>query len=110
MKSVLWFSRHDMTPEQIDGITRLAGEPVTVHKVDKTVERVTEILDNWQGHDFIAVVLPARLLARLMELKPGPATVIVPVTERDRSAATFTFKHKGWEVIEECRYKATLFV
>ena len=52
-KKVLWFSRHEMTPEQ-----RAALGDVEIIQVNKTVQSAYELQDEINECDIIAIVAP----------------------------------------------------
>ena len=116
MKTIVWFSRHDMTDAQADGLIRAVGEGI-VEKVDFTAPSAGAVLeaarDAFHGHDpdILCVVLPVDLLADLMAQKKPWQRVFVAKSARQRDAATgeFKFIHKHWEEITRCEYEAHVY-
>ena len=64
MKKVLWLSRHSMTEDQKQGLTKVFNGQVQVEVLDETIneETITKLVD--LGYDAYAVVLPAGLLSK----------------------------------------------
>ena len=64
MKKVLWLSRHAMTEDQKQGLTKVFNGQVKVEVLDETIneETITKLVD--LGYDAYAVVLPAGLLSK----------------------------------------------
>lgn len=103
MVSVLWVSRHALTPPQLADLRRIYGE-ISVQSLDKTVSDVSDILAH--PADVYAVVLPLELVAELK--KQTFAEVIVPKSARipsgrsvwnpatNRSEAEYVFQHLHW--------------
>ena len=107
--SVLWFSRHDMTKEQIEDLERIYGD-INIVKFDKTIKDFEEILSVGK-FDVYAVVLPANLIARLMKICPENVQIIQPVSERvitenkiinpatQKEESEYEFRHVCWQRI-----------
>ena len=54
IKKVLWFSRHEMTPEQRTAL----GDDVEIIQVNKTIQSAYELQDEINECDIIAIVAP----------------------------------------------------
>lgn len=110
--TVLWASRHPLTPEQIEGLKKVAGTEITVHAVDKTFSGANEILEEAKGAKILAVVLPPALLSDLMANKNDDQVVVmarnkrVLVKQDDGSESKVQFVYDGWQVIDACVYQA----
>ena len=75
-KKVLWFSRHEMTPEQ-----RAALGDVEIIQVNKTVQSAYELQDEINECDIIARVAPINLQQQFIKLANGKP-VIMAVNDR----------------------------
>ena len=64
MKTILWVSRHGMTPNQRQQLSDYYGD-IEIKQLDSTVSDISEILS--VPADVYAVVLPLNLLAGLRE-------------------------------------------
>lgn len=97
MKKVLWFSRHQMSPEQ-----RVALGDVTIKRVDRTIESAFELKAEIEEADIIAIVAPIGLQAQFLKLA-GDKPVIIALSERiiekteDGSESKVVFKFVKWE-------------
>lgn len=107
---VLWFSRHDLTPEQLAGLEKVTEcEIEKIDKIDKTISSAEEIIECWAGHGTIACVLPIQLLSSLFLLKPSNVNLVVPRNARERNEqGEYYFRHLGWELVLECKYTSSL--
>lgn len=110
MKTVLWVSRHDMTPEQLADLERIAGGPVRLLRWTETVRDVAELEPLVRQADMVAAVLPLELMARLADMTAG-APLLQSVAERTPTGRTYTapdgrterefaFRHRAWQQIE----------
>ena len=109
VKSVLWFSRHNMTEDQIDGLKRIFGSDVTIHQVSASATSFRDVLEAGKDDDVLAVVLPPAMLADLTNPRNNTKPVIraianrVPTGKQVVNPATgkledeFKFVHAGWE-------------
>lgn len=112
-KRVMWFSRHDMTQEQVEDLKRIYGADTEIVKVDKTIKTADDILDGSDDFDVFAVVLPIDLIADLYSNTNKPiitaksertatgTTVFNPATNREEQQ--FKFVHKHWELYKEVK-------
>lgn len=77
IKKVLWFSRHEMTPDQLAALGN-----AEVHQIDRTINSAFELKDDIEGADIIAIVAPIGLQQQFLKLA-GDRPVITPVTARE---------------------------
>lgn len=101
MKRILWFSRHEMTEEQLKAL----GE-AEVKQIDKTIQHASELSAEIEAADVIAVVAPIGLQAEFLKLA-GNKPVIVAASERvfvkseDGTESKVEFKFLKWERIRK---------
>ena len=100
--TVLWISRHNMTPEQLADLERIMGGPVCLRLWQDTVTDIADLVPAVREADAVAAVLPPELLAELLRMAGGKP-VLVAVSERvptGRAAANgepeFAFVHRCW--------------
>ena len=109
MTKLMWASRHDLTSEQKEGLTRIIGGDFDVKVVNQTFKTADEIAEAAADCDYLAVVLPVGLLSNLYSLlKPGQ-TILVPKSKRvlidnPDGEKIAKFVYDGWEVIEKIVY------
>lgn len=77
MKKVMWFSRHEMTADQLTAL----GD-VEVDQIDRTISSAFELKEEIEAADIIAIVAPINLQQQFLKLA-GAKPVIVPVTARE---------------------------
>lgn len=97
---VLWFSRHEMTAEQISALVATVGE-ITVSQIDCTIQSAYELMDEIAEADIVAVVAPIGLQAQFLQIA-GDKPVIVAQTKRefsDGQKAQFVFN--GWKRLKK---------
>lgn len=87
---VFWFSRHDPTPEQLDGLRRYACahfdclrryacepilhvEDVVIRKVDMTAADGKAAAALWRGEPVIVAVMPPAMLSEFVDALPTAA-------------------------------------
>ena len=75
-KKVLWFSRHEMTPEQ-----REALGDCEITQVSKSIQSAYELADEIKEADIIAIVAPLNLQAQFLKLA-GTKPVITALNAR----------------------------
>lgn len=90
MKNVLWFSRHNMSAEQLIAL----GPDVNIHQLDRTINSVYEIIDEIKWADIIAIVAPINLQQQFLEVA-GDKPVIFAKNGQRRGDDEFEFL--GWE-------------
>lgn len=106
MKTVLWISRHNMTPEQLDDLVRIMGGPVCLHQWRDTVTDIAALASAVREADVVAAVLPPELLAELLRLAEGKP-IFFAVSRRvptgrmvdspsGRPEPEFAFAHRCW--------------
>jgi hypothetical protein len=107
-KKVLWFSRHDLNQDQLNGLLKLAGGgEFLLAKVDKTISSAEEIISEPGNPDIIAAVLPTQLLSDLKALMRPDQILAVPRSKRVRkSDGEYEYVHDYWEIVDECIYKS----
>ena len=111
VKSILWFSRHNMTDAQLVDLKRIFGDHITVHHVTANAASFKDVLEAGKDDDVLAVVLPPALLADLTNPRNNTKPVIraianrVPTGKQVINPATgkledeFKFVHAGWEKV-----------
>lgn len=97
MKKILFLSRHIMTEDQKEDLTRIYGEH-TIEQIDKTVESAEEIISLCQDCDVLAAVLPISLYAELFRIKPDRLEVIFARSKRiySEEEKSYQFVFDGW--------------
>ena len=112
--NVLWFSRHEMTVMQANGLAAVIETEIDpdaelgkINQVSETVKTADEIVAKLTDETIIAAVLPVQLLSDLFAKKPEGVMVVVPRSKRiKKDDGTFEFEHDGWEVVENVVYKS----
>lgn len=109
VKSILWFSRHNMTDEQVDDLKRIFGSDIAIHHVTANAASWKDVVEAGANDDVLAVVLPPALLADLTNPRNNNKPVIRAIANRVATGkqvvnpATgkledeFKFVHAGWE-------------
>ena len=106
-KTVLWISRHTMTPDQLAELERGLGGPAELIPWRETVEDPAQLLPSIRRADAVAAVLPLEVMARLLPLV-GERPLLVARSGRiptgriltlpdGRQEAEFAFVHRGWQ-------------
>ena len=103
--NVLWFSRHDMTPEQREAI---GGDRVNINQINKTINSAYELKDEIENADVIAIVAPINLQQQFLKLADGKPVIMavndrVLVPQPDGSEDKVEFKFNKWEQIKEIK-------
>lgn len=126
MKSILWFSRHAMTFEQLQDlqrvmggdvhITQISGSPANVHvpfealtpEIGETTADVIltgtqpALKDLVKGFDEVAVVLPINMLQQLLPFSNG--RLLQAVSKRILlDEGKVQFAHDKWQAVKEVR-------
>lgn len=111
MTKILWFSRHDLTEDQLADLNRIYGEEILVKHVKTTASSWKDIAEAGESCDVLAVVLPPALLADLTNPRNNTKPVIraianrVPTGNKVVNPATgkeedeYRFEHAGWEKV-----------
>lgn len=111
MQNVLWFSRHEMTPEQKEAL----GPDVTINQVDKTIKSAYELQEEIDKADVVAIVAPINLQQQFLKLA-GDKPVIMAVNDRvlvpqpDGSESKVEFQFKKWERLLDIQIKKEDYV
>lgn len=109
---VLWFSRHNMTDDQINDLHRIYGEIEVTH-ISTSASSFKDVLEAGEDCEVLAVVLPPAMLADLTNPLNNKKPVIraianrVPTGNRIINPATgreedeYKFVHDGWELVKK---------
>jgi hypothetical protein len=97
MKTVLWFSRHEMTEDQKNDLVRIYGK-IQINQINKTISTAYELQDDINNADIIAIVAPINLQQQFIKLA-GEKPVISCRNKRiidptDNTKVEFVFD--GW--------------
>ena len=110
-KRILWFSRHNMTTDQISDLKRIFGEDIEIKHVSENAASFRDVLAAGEDCDVLAVVLPPALLADLTNPRNNTKPVIRAIANRvatgnkvvnpatDREEDEYKFVHAGWEKV-----------
>ena len=96
-KKVLWFSRHEMTPEQ-----KAALGDCEITQISKTISSAYELADEIAAADIVAIVAPINIQAQFLKLA-GDKPVITAKSQRllvhqdDGSEDKVVFQFEKWE-------------
>lgn len=105
MKKVLWFSRHELSAEQLVDLERIFGK-VAVTMVNKTITKAAEIRSDIEAADVVAIVAPLPLQQEFLHLAGPDRPVIFCKNDRivdPEDNSKVTFSHAGWFQIKEIR-------
>lgn len=109
MKKVLWFSRHEMTPEQkkalgIVEVLRVNGTMQNVHspfmatigegEAPVEVSSFKELISNF---DIIAIVAPINLQQQVLSVAQNKPVIIAKNKRVMETDGSYTFEFEGWE-------------
>lgn len=97
---VLWFSRHEMTPDQ-----RAALGDSEITQIDKTIKHASEVADEISQCDVLAVVAPVELQKEFLE-QAGNKPVITAVNDRilvptENGESKVQFSFVKWEQVKK---------
>lgn len=101
MTKILWFSRHELTNEQLTDLQRIYGE-VQITQINKTIQNAYELQEDIQNHDVIAIVAPLHLQEQFLKIagdKPVISCRNKRVFETDSTKVNFVFD--GWYRIKK---------
>jgi hypothetical protein len=122
MTKVLWFSRHEMTPDQRGAlqaklgqieVTQADGTMPNVHvafpgKLDGEDAEIPPFKELIQGYDVVAIVAPINLQQQILSVA-GDTPVIFAESKRERirvpegQEPEFQFVFKGWKRLVEVK-------
>ena len=101
MKRVLWFSRHEMSEEQLNDLVRIYGL-VELTQINKTIKSAYELSDEIASHDVIAIVAPLPIQQQFLKLADDKPVIFC---KNDRIVSEdgekVTFSHAGWFQIQK---------
>lgn len=102
---VLWFSRHDMTEEQIDALVDIYG-PIQIHQINKTVKSANELENEIKNSDVVAVVAPIELQAEFLKVADGIPVIScrnkrILIQNQEGTETKVEFAFNGWYEIEK---------
>ena len=102
---VLWFSRHDMTEEQIDALVDIYG-PIQIHQINKTVKSASELENEIKNSDVVAVVAPIELQAEFLKVADGIPVIScrnkrILIQNQEGTETKVEFAFNGWYKIEK---------
>lgn len=104
---VFWFSRHKLTPEQIEGLKTYlcTDDELEIDHVSQTVKTAEELFAlTPKDADVIAVVLPIPILAEYFKLLDG-SEILLPRSKRVlKEDGSVEFVYDGWEVVTDIQY------
>ena len=108
-KKVLWFSRHEMTPEQLAAL----GD-VEVTQVNKSISSAYELEEEINNSDIIAIVAPINLQQQFLKIA-GDKPVIMAVNDRrlipqEGGEDKVEFHFVKWEQLDEIVIKKHDFI
>lgn len=97
---VLWFSRHEMTPDQ-----RAALGDSEIMQINKTIKHANELTDEISECDVLAVVAPVELQKEFLE-QAGNKPVITAVNDRilvptENGESKIQFSFVKWERVKK---------
>lgn len=104
MKKILWFSRHEMCPEQIKELLGAFGELEIIQPSKKSIVSADEIADDIMSCDALCVVAPLNLQIQFLKLLNGRAPMLISKSKHignpeNRDEVAFCFDH--WEVVDK---------
>lgn len=112
MVKVLWFSRHQLSPEQLADLEVLYG-PVQVTQIDRSINYAFELKEEIQAADVVAIVAPIGLQGQFLQLA-GERPVLLCRNHRIPSGEVgpngeplYTFVHAGWDRLQEVKVVKT---
>ena len=108
-KKVLWFSRHEMTPEQLKAL----GD-VEINQINRSISSAYELEEEINNSDIIAIVAPINLQQQFLQIA-GDKPVIMAVNDRrlipqEGGEDKVEFHFVKWEQLDEIVIKKHDFV
>ena len=99
MKHVLWISRHEMTPEQKNDLSRVMQDEIFIHQWEESVTTWDLLLPFILQGDVIAAVLPLDYMQQLVSLAKGKMVVRSVVERMIQPDHTVKVRHIYWQQI-----------
>lgn len=102
---VLWFSRHSLSTAQLSDLQALYG-PVEITQVDRSIASVSEIQEEINASDVLAVVAPIHLQGQFLQWAGARPVLLcrnhrIPTGEVGPNGdPMYTFVHAGWDRLE----------
>ena len=78
----MWFSRHDMSEEQLQDLKRIYGENLQLIKVNGTIPTAWIMPDLVEIFDVVAIVAPINIQQQFLAVAAGEKDVIVAQSKR----------------------------
>ena len=100
MKKVLWFSRHEMTKEQLTDLRRIYGT-VEIIQINKTINSAYDLQKEIEEADVVAIVAPINLQQQFLKIagkRPVISAKSMRVLLDDGEKVQFVFD--GWYQIK----------
>ena len=100
-QKVMWFSRHEMTPDQKNAL----GQNVEINQINKSINNAFELQDEINNSDVIAIVAPIHLQQQFLKIA-GDKPVIMAVNDRvlvpqpDGAESKVEFQFNKWEQLK----------
>ena len=107
---VLWFSRHEMTPEQ-----KAALGDVEVKQVNRSINHVSEIAEEISCCDILAIVAPINLQQQFLKVANGRPVIMavndrVLVPNENGGEDKVQFRFVKWEQLLDIRIEKQDFI
>ena len=100
-KTVMWFSRHDMSEKQLQDLKRIYGEDLEVVKVNGTIPNAFILKELVDICDVVAIVAPINIQQQFLTVA-GEKDVIIAQSERVRiSEDEIKFIFTNWFKLEK---------
>jgi len=92
---ILWFSRHELSSDQISGLKKKLGDDLDVTQVNKTIVSVKELGD-LSTFDVLAVVAPIGLQAEFLSVAGDRPVIFAKNAREFDTEGKVSFRHTGW--------------
>jgi len=104
---ILWFSRHEMTPEQKSDLFRIYG-PAEIVQISKPIQNAYELKDDIEKCNVIAVVAPTNLQEQFLKIADKKPVIScrnkrVLLQDENGGESKVQFVFDGWFQIDEVR-------
>lgn len=100
-QKILWFSRHEMSPEQKAAL----GNDVDIMQINQTINHASELLDDIQKSDVIAIVAPIGLQKEFLNLADGKPVIMAKnqrvFEPQPDGEDKVRFRFDGWEQLKK---------